>query len=154
MAYVRHRLVLLILIAAPACAPSDGTLRADALAQLAIDPTTAPVPLEVTVADGIATVTGDVESREQQRRAVEIVRATGGISDVVDQMRLADAVIATAVERALAADPELGSIQFSVSVKKGVVSLSSNQTDADDRRRAVAVASKVDGVTRVDDLMR
>ena len=63
-------------------------------------------------------------------------------------------MIAAAVRRALAADPLVGRVPIDVASSHGNVSLTSEQTDKEQRARATEIAAKVDGVARVDDLMR
>ena len=77
-----------------------------------------------------------------------------GVKNVIDEMRLSDAAIVAAVKRALAADPLVGKIPIDVDSSAGNIRLRSDQTGKDDRTRAVEVASKIDGVTHVEDLMR
>ena len=67
---------------------------------------------------------------------------------------LSDATIVTAVKQALAADPLVGRIPIEVDASNGNVRLISDQTGPDDRKQAVAIASKIDGVRQVEDRMR
>jgi osmotically-inducible protein OsmY len=76
------------------------------------------------------------------------------VEHVIDEMRLSDAAVVAAVKRALAADPMVGKIPIDVDSSAGNIRLKSDQTGKDDRTRAVEVASKIDGVANVEDLMR
>jgi osmotically-inducible protein OsmY len=137
-----------------ACGPTDPAIQTAVDAQLAVDTVTAPVSIDISVNRGVVRLSGDVESRDQQRRAVELARSVRGVEHVIDEMRLSDAAVVAAVKRALAADPMVGKIPIDVDSSAGNIRLKSDQTGKDDRTRAVEVASKIDGVANVEDLMR
>ena len=65
-----------------------------------------------------------------------------------------DDAIATAVRHALASDPLVGRIPITVTARQGTVQLISDQTGKEDRIRAVEIAAHVEGVKKVEDLMR
>lgn len=110
--------------------------------------------LTATVADRVVTLEGRTHTRDDQRRAVEIVRAIPGVKDVRATLRLFDTVIQEAVAAALQADPAIGKIPIAATVSHGVVRLESSATGPDDRSRAIEVTRAVDGVVKVDDFMR
>lgn len=141
-------------IFATACSRTDVELQSAVDAELAIDAVTGTLVLDVSVTEGIVSISGAVESLEQQRHAVAIARNVDGVKDVIDQMYVNDTVLADAVKKALAADPLVGRIPLTVNARRGTVELVSDQTTKEDRIRAVDVASKVGGVKRVEDLMR
>jgi hyperosmotically inducible protein len=137
-----------------ACAPTDPAIQTAVDAQLSVDRVTAPLSVDISVNRGIVRLSGEVESRDQQRRAVELARSVHGVKNVTDEMHLSDVAIIAAVKQALAADPLVGKIPIDVDASAGSIRLKSDQTGKDDRTRAVEVASKIDGVTHVEDLMR
>ena len=149
----RHAAIALCLVAT-ACGETDPALQTAVDAQLSVDTSTAPLSVDISVNRGVVRLSGEVESRDQQRRAVELARSVRGVKGVTDEMRLSDAALVATVKRALAADPLVGKIPIEVNASAGNVRLTSDQTGKDDRTRAVDVASKVDGVTHVEDLMR
>lgn len=122
--------------------------------RLASHAVTGPLTVDVSVIRGVVRLTGEVQSREQGRRAVAIARDVPGVRDVVDSLHLGDVAIVAAVKEALAADPLVGRIPIVVESAAGTVRLMSDQTDKEQRTRAVDVASRVDGVLRVEDWMR
>lgn len=65
-----------------------------------------------------------------------------------------DAFLVSRVKEALAADPLLGDVPIDVTSMNGVVQLSSDQTNAEHRARAVEVTASVAGVLKVEDRMR
>ena len=141
-------------VCAAACRPSDPALQIAVDERLSHDRETGWLSLDIAVNRGVIHLAGEVSSRDQRRRIVELARSVDGVKDVVDAMHLSDEVIAAAVRRALAADPLVGHVPIDVAARRGIVSLMSEQTDKDQRVRAREIAAKVDGVARVDDLMR
>ena len=73
---------------------------------------------------------------------------------VIDDMYLSDTAIVDAVRKTLASDEILANVPIQVDSAGGNVSLTSDQTTREHRKRAVAIASKVDGVKHVEDRMR
>jgi osmotically-inducible protein OsmY len=153
-----HRSIVLILVGLTAwlgaCAPSDRGLLAAVSAKVATDPSTRDANIEVSVEEGVVRLHGTTNDRDEQSRAMEMTAGVRGVERVVNDMRISDAAIADGVRRALAADPGIGHISIFVAVENGLVLLSSADTTAADRKQAVALASRIDGVTRVGDLMR
>jgi hyperosmotically inducible protein len=141
-------------LVAVACGQTDPAIQIAIDAQLAVDSVTAPLSVDISVNRGVARLVGEVSSRDQERRAVDLARSVRGVKAVIDEMYFSDAAIVAAVKTALAADPLVGKIPIVVQASAGIVSLTSNQTGKDDRTRALDVASKVDGVKHVEDLMR
>ena len=137
-----------------ACTETDPSIQVAVDAQLAVDGTTAPLSIDVSVSRGVVHLAGEATSREQRNRAVELARSVRGVKDVVDDMHLSDAVITATVKRMLAADPMIGKIPIEVVTTNGRTLLSSAQTSKEDRTRAIEIAEKVDGVTHVEDGMR
>ena len=137
-----------------ACTQTDPSIQVAVDAQLAVDATTAPLSIDISVSRGVVHLTGEATSRDQRDRAVELARSVRGVKDVVDDMHLSDDVITATVKQMLAADPMVGKIPIEVVTRNGRTSLSSAQTSKEDRIRAVDIAKKVDGVTHVEDLMR
>lgn len=147
-------LVLLSAMLLAACSRSDPALQIAVDSQLAVDATTATLSVDVYVTRGVVHLAGEVTSRQQQRRAVDVARSVRGVKGVVDEMRLSDAAIAAAVKQMLAADPVVGRIPIEVDSTNGHTRLISDQTNKEERTRAVEIAKKVDGVTQVEDRMR
>lgn len=153
-ACARVAIVVLSGLIIATCGRSDPALQTAVDSQLSVDSVTAPLSLDVSVTRGVVHLAGEVTSREQQRRAVEVARGVKGVKDVVDEMHLSDATIAATVKRLLAADPVVGKIPIDVDSTNGYTRLMSEQTNKDQRARAVEIARTVDGVTQVEDRMR
>ena len=146
---------LLLVLMSSACGRSDADTAAAVEAQLEKDPLTAPLDLTVSVTDAVATLSGTVSSPEEQARAIEIARGVVGVSQVTNALTFdPDALLASTVKSALAADPTLGAVPIEVEARNGFVRLTSDATNADQRERALAVARSVAGVKDVEDRMR
>jgi osmotically-inducible protein OsmY len=152
-AIARCAIALLFMICA-ACSRPDADVEAAIKGQLAKDRATAPLELAVEVRNGVVTLAGKTRNAGEQTRAIEIARSIEGVKDVTNQMTISDGPLVEAVKKALAADPMVGSIPIDVESTNGVVSLMSDQTNRDQRERAVAIARSVDGVKGVEDRMR
>jgi hyperosmotically inducible periplasmic protein len=137
-----------------ACGQSDPAIQTAVDSQLAVDSVTAPLSVDISVTQGVVRLAGEVQSREQQRRAVALARGIRGVKDVVDEMYLSDATIVTAVKKTLAADPLVGRVPIEVDSSGGNIRLMSEQTNKDERARAVEISSTVDGVKHVEDRLR
>ena len=136
------------------CGRSDPAIQGAVDSQLSVDATTATLSLDISVTRGVVHLAGVVASRDQQRRAVELTRSVRGVKDVVDEMHLSDAAVAAAVKQALLADPVVGKVPIDVDSTNGYTRLMSDQTNKEERARAVELAKKIDGVTQVEDRMR
>ena len=145
---------MLIGACAASCRPADPALQIAVDKRLSDEPATAPLSIDISVTRGVIHLAGEVSSRDEQRRIVQLARSVDGVRNVVDEMHLSDAAIVAAVKRALADDPLVGKVPIDVTSSGGTVSLMSDQTDKDQRARAREVSAKVDGVKQVDDLMR
>jgi osmotically-inducible protein OsmY len=58
------------------------------------------------------------------------------------------------VKHALAADEQIGRVPIDVDVEGTIVRLMSDQTNSDQRDRAVRIAAAVEGVSQVEDRMK
>ena len=136
------------------CGGVDTDVRRRALARIAADPVTARLAITLTVRSGVATVSGVVQSRTQEKQALALVASTAGVMDVINDLRVDDEVITEHVRRALSADPMVGQVPVAITCEEGVVTLRSDRTNAEQRRRLVQLAGDVDGVTAVVDDMQ
>ncbi len=121
--------------------------------RLDADQALAKLELSIEVKNRVVYLSGRTLTEEQQQRAVAAARGRG-IKLVVNHMSLINSALIDKVKQALAADERIGHIPIDVDAEGGIVRLKSDQTNSDDRERAVRVASSVDGVTQVEDLMK
>jgi len=151
---VARAVLLAILTPVAGCGTTDPALLITIDARLAADPATAMLGLDISATRGVVRLEGEVNSSAQRQRAIDLARAVAGVKDVIDAMYPGDDAIATAVRHALASDPLVGRIPITVTARQGTVQLISDQTGKEDRSRAVEIAAHVEGVKKVDDLMR
>jgi osmotically-inducible protein OsmY len=146
--------VLLCVSIHTACGRTDPAVQIAVDQRLSADAGTAPLSLDISINRGVVRLAGEVTSREQRRRAVALARSVNGVKDVVDEMHLSDQTIVAAVKSALAADPLVGKVPIEVDANRGNIRLMSDQTDKDQRARAIELSANVDGVKHVEDRMR
>ena len=152
---MRARLIVACLSAVLcfACVLSESEIQRDVRERLDADPALAKVELSIEVKNRVVYLSGRTFTQEQQRRAVAAARGRG-IKLVVNHMSLINSALIDKVKQALAADERIGNIPIDVDAEGTIVRLKSDKTNSDDRARAVQVASSVDGVTQVEDLMK
>jgi hyperosmotically inducible periplasmic protein len=152
----RVALALLCAIAglSAACQPSDSVIRRDVQERLAANPATAGSQLSVDVQGGVVRLGGKTATLEDQQLAMSLARSVNGVKVVVNDMWSHNAPLAHRVQDALASDPLVGRVPIEVEAKGDTVRLTSDQTNQDQRARAVQIASAVEGVRQVEDLMK
>jgi osmotically-inducible protein OsmY len=152
---MRARLIVACLAAALcfACVLSESEIQRDVRERLDADNALAKLELSIEVKNRVVYLSGRTLTQEQQQRAIAAARGRG-IKLVVNRMSLTNGALIDRVKQALAADERIGKIPIEVDAEGTIVRLMSNQTNSDDRTRAVQVASAVDGVTQVEDLMK
>jgi hyperosmotically inducible protein len=75
--------------ASTGAAISDSALTTKVKAQMLANTTLREAGISVTTNNGVVTLSGQVPSEETRRLAVDLVRNTGGVSRVEDQLRVA-----------------------------------------------------------------
>ena len=136
-----------------ACVLSESEIRRDVRGRLDADQAVAQLGLSIDVKNRVVYLSGKTFTEEQQQRAIAAARGRG-IKLVVNNMWLNNASLVDKVKQALAGDEEIGKIPIDIEAEGTIVRLMSNQTNSDQRERAVRIASAVDGVTQVEDRMR
>jgi hyperosmotically inducible periplasmic protein len=118
--------------------------------------------IDVTVADGVATLKGTVDSDLERDKAVRLA-GIGGVRIVDDQLKVGsagvkatveDSAITTKIKSQLLANTDLRHADISVTTNNGVVTMSGAVPSDELRRLAVDLARHTGGVNRVDDQMR
>jgi osmotically-inducible protein OsmY len=137
-----------------ACQPSDSVIRRDVQERLAGNPATAGSQISVDVQGGVVRLGGKTATPEEQQLAMGLARPVNGVKVVVNDMWVNNVLLADRVKEALASDPLVGRVPIEVEAKGDTVSLMSDQTNQDQRARAVRIASAVEGVRQVEDLMK
>jgi osmotically-inducible protein OsmY len=147
-------LCALALLAAASCAPSENEIRRDVRAQFSANPEIARLELSVEVKGRVVYLSGKTATQDEQQQAVSLAQAVKGVKLVVNDMWLNNAALADKIKMALASDPMVGRIPIEVDANGGFVRLMSDQTNREERARAVHIASAVEGVRQVEDRMR
>ena len=125
------------------------------------DPEIKSFDLKVETRKGAVQLSGFVDSQAQVDRAIAATRGVEGVKDVENGISLKtgtatvgntvdDGIVTAKVKSALLSDPDVKSFDIAVVTRKGEVQLSGfvdNQAQID---LAIAVATKVEGVARVD----
>ena len=96
--------IAMIAASAIGCSKSDASITAQVKSRLGVDETTKASQIDVTTANQVVTLTGNVDSAAAKSKAVELARATDGVSDVVDKL----AVTTATAQSGLAVLPPTG----------------------------------------------
>lgn len=153
----------LFVVSMAACSQSDPGITTAVKTKLAADDTVKAYKIDVDTKDAIVTLTGAVDTAEAKSRAVEVARATKGVSSVVDQLTVAPPAVATsgttealtdpaitsAVKVALLADPLSSGLKIDVDTDHAVVTLKGTVATAAEKTRAEEVAKNSTGVSSV-----
>jgi osmotically-inducible protein OsmY len=108
------------------------------------------VPLEVSVEDGVVTVSGHVMNETMRQRAVYAASITSGVKKVIDAISV-DSDIASTIARGLAKDPTLKGKWIEVASHMGIVTLFGDLDSKEQRAAALALAQATVGVRQVED---
>jgi osmotically-inducible protein OsmY len=137
------------------CGRSDASVERDVRSRLIVDNLTAALNLTVTAERGKVRLSGVARTRRQYERALDIAREVVGADQVVNEMRLDEAPLATAVYAAVQQDPLVAAVPLEIDVSgQGIVVLRSNRTTEAQRTRLLQIASRVPGVVRVEDYLK
>ncbi len=136
----------------------DNVIEASALKEMVADPLLDGTHVSTTVVNGVALLTGEVETVEQKLRAAAIVNSFQGVNQVVNQLALSsnsslasrsnDSLITGKVKTALIRDKVVEANNIKVVTSRGVVYLMGivTQEQAD---TAVTLTQGVGGVKRI-----
>ena len=124
------------------------------------DPEIKSFDLKVETRKGAVQLSGFVNSQAQVDRAIATTQAVEGVKSVENGISLKegqatvgnavdDGIITGKVKSALLADPDIKSLDIAVATRKGEVQLSGFVNSQDQIDRAVALAEKVEGVTKI-----
>ena len=145
-----------------AALPSDAWVTTKVKVTLLTDAGASTRDVNVDTIDGRVTLHGVVGTQADKARAEQIARGIDGVREVRSLIQVlpkrvqgralvSDAELEARVAEALKADPALAESQIEVqSVNAGAVLLSGKARTLSDAYRSVAVASRVDGVVRVE----
>lgn len=142
----------------------DTTVTTKVRSALFADPDIKSFDLKVETRKGTVQLSGFVDNQAQIDRAITATRGVEGVRSVENSISLKggratvgnavdDSIITTKVKSALLADPNVKSFDIAVVTRKGEVQLSGFVNSQAQIDQAIAIARKVDGVTRVGNEM-
>jgi hyperosmotically inducible protein len=161
-----------------ACAQNDTGVTASVKSRLATDDMVKGRNIQVDTKDHVVTLTGQVQTEHEQRKAIEIARGTSGVVDVVDDLavmtdvgeeqaaptsgRLGDTRdraggidldpgITADVKSRLLSDSTVKDLKIDVDTEGRVVTLKGRVDTEAQKTRAHGIARSVDNVARVED---
>jgi osmotically-inducible protein OsmY len=137
-----------------ACAVSDEDIHREIQTRLATLPMTEGRPPVIDVQQGVVRLSGKAATRDVQEQAMRQARSVKGVKVVVNDMWSSNTALIEKVKAALAVDPLVGAIPIQVDARVDTVYLMSDRTNEGHRKRAIQVAMAVEGVNRVEDLMK
>lgn len=135
---------------------SDGDIETAIEETFLFDPRILAAGIEVSVEDGIATLTGTVGSLSERNAAVRDAGNAAGVVEVVDRLRVmpeirpGDSALARRVKAALDRDPVLESRGITVAARQSTVYLYGTVDTPRERRRAGDIAARPAGVMQVE----
>lgn len=129
----------------------------DAIQQLYVfDPRINSLTPDISVRDGIVTLSGFVSTPKARQAAIQIAQHTGGVVDVVDQLDVqatagrSDHDLAAALRVALESNAVVEAEKIDVSVEEGRATLTGDAADAFAKWTAGDVAERMRGIVAVD----
>jgi hyperosmotically inducible protein len=164
---------LLMLAGAFAClvlaCQSDAVITTTVKSKLATDSHVKASEINVDTKNAVVTLTGNVDSQEAKSRAIQLARDTSGVREVKDMIavrtgpesgnapggdrmlgqRIDDATITMKVKTKLLDDPTVKGLKIDVDTRDGVVYLTGTVSGNEERRQAVELARKTEGVRDV-----
>lgn len=123
--------------------------------ELIVDPAISKSGIDISITDGVVTLTGVVDNILNKDRAAKIAETVKGVRAVVNNIAVVpplmrtDAEIKKSVEAALFRDPATESFEIMVNVKDNTVTLSGTVDSWPERFLAEKVAKGVKGVTGI-----
>jgi hyperosmotically inducible protein len=166
------------LVFVAACAQSDPGITTSVKTQLAADDLVKARNINVDTKDRVVTLTGTVQTAQEETKALQIARSTSGVTNVVDHLTVSssepgtaptsgrldetpaaapfgeavtDAGITARVKTRLLADPDVSGLRIDVDTRDRIVTLTGIVNTAAEKARALEQAGKVENVTRVED---
>lgn len=139
---------------------NDATLTSRVKARLAGDPEVEATDLDVDTRDGVVTLGGYVDSRDEMANAVEVAESTDGVRRVINLLQVngesigeqfSDAAVTSRVKWRLTSDPQVKARNIDVDTHKNVVTLSGLVENQAAKDEALQVARSTEGVEAVRD---
>jgi len=133
----------------------DSQIRGDVISALVADPVAESFEIDVSVQDGIVTLTGKVDSYTEKSVAEKIAEGVKGVADVKNELTYdfvtdrTDLDIKKDIEYRLKTDASIDSGLITVTVNDGKVTLGGSAGSAAEKTEASSEAWVVPGVTSI-----
>jgi hyperosmotically inducible protein len=153
-----------------ACAQTDAGVTTNVKTRLAADDLVKARQIDVDTRDRVVTLSGEVQSAAEETRALEIAKATRGVTSVIDRLSVAPEPVPTAgrvptsetldrtdpgitaeIKTKLLADPFVSGLKIDVDTKDRVVTLKGTVGSQAEKDRALAIARETERIVKVDD---
>ena len=142
----------------------DSVVTANVMAAFVSDSDIKSLDLKVETRKGEVQLSGFVENQAQMDRAIVVARTVAGVTAVQNNMGLKgaprtvgvkvdDGIVTAGVKAALMADEKVKSLDIAVVTRKGEVQLSGFVDGQSQMDRAVMIATAVEGVSSVSNVM-
>jgi hyperosmotically inducible protein len=151
------------------CGSTDTGITTNVKSKFVADDLVKAAQIEVTTANGVVTLTGNVDSADAKARAIEIAKGTAGVVKVVDMIAareasgggdapdpsrtigevVTDAGITMSVKSKLLDDPQVKGLKIDVDTREGVVYLTGSVASDVEMQKAIQLAKDVKGVRDV-----
>jgi hyperosmotically inducible protein len=169
LAFLRPAVVLACAIVMAGCAETDAGITTAVKSKLVADDQVKAYQIDVDTSNKVVTLSGEVGNAAAKTRAVEIARATDGVANVVDNIRVTatppatpptpnvdtsvvtDPAITTAVKAKFVVDDMVRALQIDVDTREGVVTLTGKVKSQVEKDRALTLARETNGVKSVVD---
>jgi hyperosmotically inducible periplasmic protein len=161
---------VIVMLVTVGCGQTDTGISTAVKSKFAADDDVKAYQIDVDTKNKVVTLTGNVETAMAKTRAVEIARATDGVTQVVDNLQVtgavaaqpdayppaeratfSDASVTVSVKSKLAADPTVSALRIDVDTENQVVTLTGDVRSEAEREQALKLAREVEGVKSVTD---
>jgi hyperosmotically inducible periplasmic protein len=153
-----------------ACAQTDAGITTAVKTKLAANDEVKAYQIDVDTKEKVVTLSGNVDTRQAKTRAVELARATDGVTNVIDNITVRettaavpppdaervvylDSAVTTSVKTKLLADPSVRGLKIDVDTRDGVVTLTGQVATQAEKDQALKLARETDGVKSVTDML-
>jgi osmotically-inducible protein OsmY len=161
--------VLAVALFAVACGNTDAGITTAVKSKLAADDVVEANDINVDTQNKVVTLTGTVDTAAAKARAVEVTRATDGVANVVDNLRVvpevaddpltapaeramfSDSALTSAVKAKLLADTTVSGLKIDVDTQNQTVTLTGDVRNDAEREQALKLARETEGVKSVTD---
>lgn len=167
--HTRWLAAMLFAFVTAACGQTDAGITTAVKSKLAVDDQVKAYAIDVDTSNKVVTLSGTVETATARTRAVELARATDGVSNVVDNLQVTgatamapdtypaerasfgDAGLTTSIKTKMAADSMVGALRIDVDTEDQIVTLTGDVKSQAEKDQALKIARETEGVKSVVD---